>query len=161
MWAQIQTLQLVRKCQPRCIRPSPFQRDVGGASSLDGGTGEGETQGVTQGMGGPFDASPQRTTMKIVVRFLPFISPRSALTTLSPHAAPTTHVSTASHCTNNPTTKARQTTTIPPNDNDTATTTLPLDNDTAMTTVPPNDDQNTPQRRECNPRRCPRNHYPS
>ena len=71
MWAQ--TLQLVRKSQPRCIRPSPFQWDVGGASSLNRRTGEGETQGGTRGMGGSSSASPQRTTMKIGVRYLPSI----------------------------------------------------------------------------------------
>jgi len=33
MWAQIQ-MQHIRKCRPCCIRPSPFQRDVG--SSMEG-----------------------------------------------------------------------------------------------------------------------------
>ena len=84
MWAQIQKLQLVWNRQPCCICPSSFQRNVGGTSSLDGRTGEGKTQGGTQGIGGPFGASPQRTTMKIMVRFFPSISPQPALTILSP-----------------------------------------------------------------------------
>jgi len=45
MWAQIQMPHLVRKCGP--VHPSPFQRDVGGASSLDGGNGGG--QGMEEG----------------------------------------------------------------------------------------------------------------
>ena len=72
MWAQVHPPELARKCQPRCIRPSPFQRDVGGSSLLNRGMGEVDTRGGTQGMGGPASASRKRTTMNIVVRFLIF-----------------------------------------------------------------------------------------
>ena len=64
MWAQIK----MSKLGPHCICPSPFQRDVGGSSSLDGGMGE--TQGGIWGGGGPFSASGKRTTTFIVVCFL-------------------------------------------------------------------------------------------
>ena len=65
-----QTTSTHSKIRTRCIRPSPFQRDVGGSSLLDEGFRERETQGGTHCVGGPSSASQQRTTMNIVVRFL-------------------------------------------------------------------------------------------
>jgi hypothetical protein len=62
----------------RHICPSPFQRDVGSASSLDGGTGEVERQGGTQEMGGPTGTSHERSTMKVVLRFHQSLSPPSS-----------------------------------------------------------------------------------
>jgi hypothetical protein len=57
MWAQPQAPEFARKRQPRRIRPSPFQRDVGGSSLLDAGFGEGSTPVGTQKVGGPDGAS--------------------------------------------------------------------------------------------------------
>jgi hypothetical protein len=48
MWAQIKTSKL----GPRCIRPSPFQGDVGGVISLDEGIWEGIWEGEKY-QGGP------------------------------------------------------------------------------------------------------------
>ena len=56
---KIQMPLLTEKPGRRCICPSPFQRDVGGFCWLDGGMGEGETRGGTQGVGGPSSMSTQ------------------------------------------------------------------------------------------------------
>jgi hypothetical protein len=69
MWAQVQAPELARKRQRRCIRPSPFHRDVGGSSSLDGVMGERGTRGGTQGMGGPGGTSRKRSPTLVVARF--------------------------------------------------------------------------------------------
>ena len=95
MWAQIKTSKLGL----RYIRPSPFQRDVGGSSSLDVGIGEGKTQGGTQGVGGPYSASRKRTMMNVVVRFLHFFVHSIQLTTFPQQAPPqgTTMTTTDHH----------------------------------------------------------------
>jgi len=84
--------ELAWKWQPRCIHPSPFHRDVGGSSSLDGGMGEGETWGGTQGKGGLSSASPKWTTMFIVVRFLYFFMSSIQLTAPLPDTSVTKHI---------------------------------------------------------------------
>ena len=66
---------------------SPFQRDVDGSSSLDGGMREVDTRGGTQGMGGPASASRKRTTMNVVVRFLHFFVHSIELTVPPPNAS--------------------------------------------------------------------------
>jgi hypothetical protein len=73
--------QLTSEARSHRSRPSPFQRDVGGLSSFDGGLGEGETSGGTQEVGGPCGAPRKRTTMEVVVRFRH----------LSSHPRPTDH----------------------------------------------------------------------
>ena len=83
-----------RSWQPSRTRPSPFQRDVGGVSSLDGGPWEGITRGGTHEEGGLGSASPKRTTMKIVVRFHHFL-------TLSVPLTPS-NSTTGNDATNNP-----------------------------------------------------------
>jgi len=98
MWAQIQMPHLIRKRGP--VHPSPFQRDVGSAGSLDGGNGgergieEGDTRRETQVVGGPSGASRQRTTTFVVVHFLPSFLPSIQLTNSPSNSSVANHVRT-------------------------------------------------------------------
>ena len=87
MWAQIQPHRL-GNANPRCIRPSPFQRDVGGSSSLDGGMGVGGTQGGTQDVGGPCSALHRGSFSS----FLPLFHPTDPLHPMPGHPTTTSTV---------------------------------------------------------------------
>jgi hypothetical protein len=76
--------QLPQKRGRRHIRPSPFQRDVGGASSLNGGTGEVERPGGTQLVGGPGGKLRKRATTFVVARFLPSLHPQPITDAFTP-----------------------------------------------------------------------------
>ena len=69
MWAQVQVPEFSQKPP---LHPSPFHRDVGSSSSLDGGIGEGDTWGRTQSIGGSASKSTKWTMMNIMVCFLHF-----------------------------------------------------------------------------------------
>jgi hypothetical protein len=58
------SLQVTSEARTQPTRPSPFQRDVGGLYLLDGGFGDGRTQGGTHEIGGPQRAS--RNTVRLL-----------------------------------------------------------------------------------------------